>query len=925
MFRWLLLIAIAMVTVLIGPSLALAQSGAAGSIGGTVTDQSGNPLRGVKITATSDVLMGPGKVATSNEEGSFHIQGLPPGTSYKVTATQEGMNPAVLDSVVVGITSTTEVNILMEVQETEGETITIIEAPPMISTSKPAIQTKVELKTIQATPSIDLINVFRDVLEMTSGTTASRRVRGAPVRGTLFTQDGFEIKEQFPSARSSAALEIQTAGYGADAPTASGGVVNLVTRSGSNKTVFEMTAAGDATFARLGLDRGEPSAGTKRLLLNPTISGPIVKDRLWYHLNVETLFLQQPQPRDPLLVLPETQPFFNVIPKVTGKVSWQVNSRNKIDVIFNGDWPYQRNNRTNAGISDEAQSDRLAERYFTGVVWQSSLTDALLFRSQVGYGAFHEHIYPSNCRGRSSDADPCYATPNIRQRIPTALEYGNFSTHNRNDLQYVQFINTLEYFLSTKTFGDHNLKLYDKVYVEEDKRDVSQNGNLFYEYAGTQATNTTTFYANDPRLEPPRFGSFVGSVNVLKHQLTASDTWKINRRFTTTPAVSLVQARATNSAGNFPFNKSAVVPAVSLVWDVEGDGKTVLRTSGSVYADLDLTLVGRHTLGTQVSQRCGWNPTTQQFDRDCVFSGGATNTVTQDLKVPRTWEAQLGGARQVAPGVSVSLDGIYRLFTNQFEDFETNRIWNASGTAVLGYRNGRQETILDLQTPKEARREYIGATIAVTTTGGPLTMNAAYTLSRLYGTVLESFQNTASPTGTYYGTIPGQDPFLYGPLADDHRHEIKLFGTYEVAEWLSAGFRYTYYSASPTNRLFYDPVLGTYSSYRATPGVDPGSNLNDPLDDRDLRLPDQMRLDLRIMGRLRPLIGRTLNVFVDVLNVLGLRTATAYGVGDGRDFGLITTRMIPFTFRVGLDFSTDSGPVVAVPAPAPAPVAGAAR
>jgi hypothetical protein len=894
MSRWLLLIALAMATVMIGPAVAFAQGGAAGSIGGSVTDQSGNPLKGVKITAESDVLMGPAKVASSNEEGSFRIQGLTPGT-YKITATQEGMNPAVLENVVVGITSTTEVNILMDVQAAEGETITIIEAPPMISTSKPAIQTKLELKTIQSTPSIDLINVFRDVLETTPGTTASRRVRGAPVRGTLFTQDGFEIKEQFPSARSSAALEIQTAGYGADAPTASGGIVNLVTRSGSNRSVFEMTLAGDASFARLGLDRGEPSAGTKRLLINPTISGPIVQDRLWYHLNVETLFLQEPQPRDPLLVLPETKPFFNVIPKVTGKVSWQVNSRNKIDVVFNGDWPYQRNNRRNPGISDEAQADRLAERYFTGVIWQSTLTDALLFRSQVGYGAFHEHIYPSNCR---SQPDVCYTIPNIRQRLPTALEFGNAPTHNRNDLRYVQFINTLEYFLSTKTAGDHSFKLYDKVYLEEDARDVSQNGNLFYEYAGTIATNTTTFYANDPRLEAPRFGNFASSVTVLKHQLTASDTWKINRHFTATPAASLVQASATNSAGTFPFNNFAVVPAISAVWDIEGDGKTVLRTSGSVYADLDLTLVARHSLGTQVSQRCGWNPTTQQFDRDCVFSGGATNTVSSDLKIPRTWEAQVGGARQVAPGIAVSLDGIYRLFTNQFEDFETNRIWNASGTAVTGYRNGNAETILDLRTPKEARREYVGATIAVTTTGGPLTMNASYTLSRLYGTVLDGFQN-------YYGTIPPQDPYLYGPLADDHRHEIKLFGTYDFTQWLTAGFRYTYYSASPTNRLFYDPVLNSYTSYRSTPGVDPGPNLNDPADDRDLRLPDQMRLDLRLMGRLRPLIGRTLNVFVDVLNVLGLRTATAYGVGDGRDFGLITTRMIPFTVRVGLDFSTD--------------------
>jgi hypothetical protein len=914
MSRWLLLIVLAMATVMIGPTVAFAQGGATGSIGGTVTDQSGNPLAGVEIKAESDVLMGAGKVTRSNEEGSFNIKGLPPGI-YKVTATQEGMNPAIQESVNVGITSTTEVNILMEVKTAEGETITIIEAPPMISTTKPAIQTKIELKTVQATPSLDLINVFRDVIETTPGTSPSRRVRGAPARATLFMQDGFEIKEQFPSARSSAAYEFQTAGYGADGPMSSGGVVNLVTRSGSNKTRFEMTLAGDASFARIGLDRGEPSVGQRRLLVNPTISGAIVQDKLWYHLNVETLFVQQPQLRDPLLVLPEPDPLLNVIPKVTGKISWQVNSRNRIELLLNGDWPYTHNTITRAGVSNEAQTDRLAQRYFTGIIWQATLTDALLFRSQLGYGAFLEHIYPSNCRYQP---DTCYSIPQTIQRIPTALEFGSPRNSNWNDLQYVQFINTLEYFLSTKSAGDHNLKVYHKIYWENEKRDILTNGNLFYEYAGTIATNTSTFFANDPRREGvPRLGNYVGSVSVLKNQLTASDTWKINRSLTVTPAASFVHARATNSAGNFPFDNYTVVPALSAVWDVGGDGKTVLRSSGSVYADLDLQLVARHTLGSQVSQRCGWNPATSQFDRDCVYSGGATNTVSPNLTIPRTWEAQLGAARQVAPGVAVSLDGIYRLFTNQFEDFETNRIWNASGTAVIGYRNGQAETIMDLRTPKEARREYMGVTLGIATTGGPLTMNASYTLSRLYGTVLDAFAvSGAGVAGNYYGTNPVQDQFLYGPLADDHRHEIKMFGAYDFVEWLTAGFRFTYYSAMPTNRLFYEayPLPGAslppgtaapFTSYRSPPGIDPGNNLNDPNDDRTLRLPDLMRLDLRVTGRLRPLIGRNLNVFFDVLNVLGLRTAMSQFTSDNASFGLPNTRLVPLTFRAGLDFATD--------------------
>ena len=40
-------------------------------------------------------------------------------------------------------------------------------------------------------------------------------------------------------------------------------------------------------------------------------------------------------------------------------------------------------------------------------------------------------------------------------------------------------------------------------------------------------------------------------------------------------------------------------PAMSMVWDVHHDGKTVLRASGSVYVDVDLSPIGRHALGAR--------------------------------------------------------------------------------------------------------------------------------------------------------------------------------------------------------------------------------------------------------------------------------------------------------------------------------------
>ncbi len=61
----------------------------------------------------------------------------------------------------------------------------------------------------------------------------------------------------------------------------------------------------------------------------------------------------------------------------------------------------------------------------------------------------------------------------------------------------------------------------------------------------------------------------------------------------------------------------------------------------------------------------------------------------------------------------------------------------------------------------------------------------------------------------------------------------------------------------------------------------PGANINDPADDRQLRLPDQMEVNVQARMNMMPLIGQQLDFYVDVLNALALRTVTALGTSDG--------------------------------------------
>src|SRR4030095_11931969 len=92
--------------------------------------------------------------------------------------------------------------------------------------------------------------------------------------------------------------------------------------------------------------------------------------------------------------------------------------------------------------------------------------------------------------------------------------------------------------------------------------------------------------------------------------------------------------------------------------------------------------------------------------------------------------------------------------------------------------------------------------------------------------------------------------------------------------WLSNGVRFTFVSGTPYNRYFYNTVLDEFGDRRAAPGWNAGANINDPSDDRQLRLPDLTSLNLQTRITLRPLIGQQLEFYIDVLNVLATRITT---------------------------------------------------
>jgi hypothetical protein len=889
--------------VCLAPFEARAQKGDSGSIVGCVMDQSGSPLRGIKITTSSATQIGGKKTAYTNEEGCFRFPILDPGT-FDVRADAPKLRTVIQQNVKVGINSPAEVALVMEVASDKVEEVKVVEKAPLVNTTSASVKEVYDLDFVDSLPHDNRDVIFQQLTNYSAG-AINGRIRGGAASQTIYTMDGFNLFREYPTVKASAAYEIQTAGYGADNVMASGGVVNLVSKSGSNKFEMELGATVDhdkLILFRDGLDTKNPS---HFYIFNPTVAGPIVKDRLWYAANVEFLTRLTGRDPDPERILPDPPPELRNWYKGTVKLTWQVSSRNKLSSVTTFD-EFWRHNTRELGYDKDAQEYSRQHKTFTGVIWESVLTDSIVFRSQAGVARANSHNKPYSC-----DENPnCDFVAATKQNFPKSYTYGNAINHSASNADFFQFVNRLEFFVNSKALGEHDIQLKDNLMLQRDVNWKSEPGDALYELNGPDKTALTTYYSNDPRYDSqPHYGWFITDTNSLRNALTLSDAWRPTRYLTLTPGAAFTMVSANNSRGEEVFGGNAVTPSLSVAWDATHDGRTVLRGSFAEYLDVEVTTIAGHTLGGQVSKRCLWNATTGQYDGTCVWSGGASSTTvgkpcgpsgidatgqdcTQKLTIPKTWEYTLGAEREVLPGLALGTSFVWRKYTNQFETFETNRIWNGPGTDVVGYRDGRNHTVADLETPDGAMRRYIGITGSVAKREGRLKMQADYTWSRLDGTVLDGSSNR-------YGDIGPRDFFLYGSLGDDHRHELKMNMSFRAFSWLGMGLRYSYISGTPYNHLYRNDVTGSFENQEARVGINPGTNPNDPGDDRELRLPDQHSLNAQLAFNFQPLIGARLETYVDILNVLNSRTVTSVTENDGPSFAAPGGRLASFRIRLG--------------------------
>jgi hypothetical protein len=306
--------ALAALLVLFLPATAKAQLRAAtAELAGRVVDQTQGVLPGALIAIVNSET-GERQAQTTGPEGSFAFPPLPVGT-YRIEASLSGFTTQVLEAVVLQVGNTTTLTLTLTISPTT-ERVTVPGGTPLVDVRRKDVNTSISAQQIASLPingrtfisfSTLAPGVTTDVTpDQGSNASSGLTFAGQRARSNNITLDGLDNNEvAVGSVRATISqdavreFQVLTNSYAAEFGKASGGVVNIVTKSGANDVtggafLFVRHRALNSRgyfekFDAAGNSVDLPKAPFDQQQFGGTLGGPLVKNRAFYFVSVERL------------------------------------------------------------------------------------------------------------------------------------------------------------------------------------------------------------------------------------------------------------------------------------------------------------------------------------------------------------------------------------------------------------------------------------------------------------------------------------------------------------------------------------------------------------------------------------------------------------------------------------------------------------
>jgi outer membrane receptor protein involved in Fe transport len=274
---------------------ALAQT--TGTLSGQVVDaNSQQPVADAVVIAQSAALQGE-QTAVTDATGQFEITLLPGGT-YSLTLQREGYQPFTQQGLTVRIDRTIKVRLALVPEALKEQAIEIVAQRPSIAVSSEQTGANVSKEQMAIIPYGRAARNFEAVLTSVPGVhndTFGVSINGASSPESNYIIDGVQVNDPSYGNQGTTLLQdfvqevdVKTGGYQAEYGRSSGGIVNVVTKSGGNEfhgSVFGNWSPFEATRKPVGSTFAIAIQQSQRYNLDfgAELGGPILKDKLWFY------------------------------------------------------------------------------------------------------------------------------------------------------------------------------------------------------------------------------------------------------------------------------------------------------------------------------------------------------------------------------------------------------------------------------------------------------------------------------------------------------------------------------------------------------------------------------------------------------------------------------------------------------------------
>ncbi len=802
-----------------------------GSIRVLVSDVDDLPIPGAQLDLTGDRGT---ETQMTNDLGQFVFTALLPGT-YEVDVTKSGFNGVKLTNVIVNVGRETTLPVQL-VTGSGVEDVVVIgqQTIDTTSTSRAQVLTKDFLQKVPTGRS------YQAAVQMANGVQggANPNMAGSASNENTYMLDGatitdpvtgtFSVNFNFDAIQQ---IEVILGGYMPEYGTAIGGVVNLVTESGTNNLEFNVTAfytngewspriddrytADGFLLAPTTFDRK-----LQALQISSLVSGPVVKDKAWFIISYQGV-------RNLSSVSGVSTPRDFDGHYVLAKLTVQPSTEHR----FTG---FLQMNPTNIDNLDqsiftraEAQQRQAQGGFVTQTRWQWFLSPEANLDTQIVIQKTFIEVGAVPCtHDRDLGYHPC--KPDEEENSSdweTPGRVGLFGAYSSVNYGSYYFDDRYRYQASTKL---SLLSIEDPLGGTHDVKFGIEGVQLVWDQLQGYSGNTLYIDINQTFFDPLSLTNYywLEITGPITYRTTGSqfnafaqDSWKPVSNLTINYGSRVDNFVMRNDIGEPVVTGTVFGPRLFAAWDPFKDQKTKVAAGWGRFNDTGTLDIASFTAAGNYGSKLWLGE--YLVGADGYSNGFASmydfgprenlNTSLEDLRSPRVDEVLLTLEREVVDDVAFFSNVTGKFTRNIYEFDETNLIYDSDGSTVIGSRyDDPTQPLYRLRTPVLAKRDYYQWDLGVRKVDSHRwASSATYTYSNTFG-------STSGRAAGDFSRDP-QTQYNYGPLLYNSNHVVKVLGYWDLPTdpWKqTVGAFFQYSSGIPVERLYWaeaDPVFGSYS------------------------------------------------------------------------------------------------------------------